>query len=56
MSLWKVSVNGKILKVASSKKEESSQFKDIKRKINKKMGVNKNTIVKPDIYIIDKIK
>jgi len=52
---WKVLVNGTINNITSDKFDVQDQFKDIKKKVYKKIGVNKKTIVKPEIYIINRV-
>lgn len=55
MAKWKVLVNENMFEMSSNKIDQQDQFKDIKNQVYKKMGVNKKTIVKPNIYIINKI-
>jgi len=56
MTKWKVLVNEDMFEMSSEKADPQDQFKDIKKQVHRKMGVNKKTIVKPQIYIINKIK
>lgn len=54
MTKWKVLVNSELQTFSSDKQTEIEQFSDIKKKINKKMGVTKKTYNRPSIYFINK--
>jgi len=53
---WKVSINGELNTIGSEEINEKDQFIDIRKKVHKKMNINKKTLVRPEIYIINKIK